>query len=140
MPLLSDAWNNMFGTGYSNYPWLTGTDQKINPGSDPATQSIAAGGPPLAPGMTQDQLASLSDLNKPSLFQSMMDKVGSSGSLKDLQSAAAGMANTTQQPKFSQIAPPQMPYHPMSPNNIYTSRQYSPLDPDAALKALLMGR
>jgi hypothetical protein len=50
------------------------------------------------------------------------------------------MANTTQQPKFSQIAPPQMPYHPMSPNNIYTSRQYSPLDPDAALKALLMGR
>lgn len=140
MPLLSDAWNNMFGSGFSNYPWLAGTDQKINTGMDPAAQSLAAGGPPLAPDMTQDQLSQLSSLNQPSLWDNLSKGLGSSGSggVQDaLKNASAAM--TPQQPKFSYVPPAQMPYRALGPRNIYSARQYSPLDPEAALKALMMG-
>jgi hypothetical protein len=141
--LFPDSWGSFFGGSGapSTYPWLGQGSQQPNTGMDPAAQSLAAGGPPLAPGMTPDQLSQLASLNQPSLWDQLSKGIGSQAGRDAIKQIGSGLAPMQQPTRPQMPLPPQMPFHQLSPYSIYRygASGHAPLDPEAAFRALQMG-
>ena len=136
--LFPDSWGTLFGGSGapSTYPWLGQGSQTPNTGMDPAAQSLAAGGPPLAPGMTPDQLSQLASLNQPSLWDQLSKGLGSDKAAEGIKQLQSAMAPPQPRPNLAP-SPSLPPWHPMAP--VFNIYRRSSLDPETAFRALQMG-